>query len=86
MSLQTELPQKIRRKSNIFRKKSKIFQERNEEKVCRVKGEAELNPPHMSLQTELPKIAKLGSDQVGTKYQFSTEITKCNQLTMLLQM
>ena len=48
--------------------------------------QTELNPPHMSLQTELAKIAKLGSDQVGRKYQFSTEMTKSNQLTMLLQM
>ena len=61
-------------------------EEKSWEKVGRAEGDEEINPPQTLVQTELPKIAKLGSDQVGTKYQFSTEITKCNQLTMLLQM
>ena len=40
-------------------------EEKSWEKVGRAEGDEEINPPQTLVQTELPKIAKLGSDQVA---------------------
>ena len=52
-------------------------EEKSWEKVGRAEGEEEINPPQTLVQTELPKIAKLGSDQVAPQNtNFSTEMAK----------